>query len=197
MPAHICNLFATSQILGPDCANLVVASPVITSNNLCSLTIKCWCIHPNLIPRERINFVLEPVQVRGPPLSMDPAEISYHSRPTLRYRVLIDILLVEDWHSLPDFSSDDGHDDGGGRGDGYHQRCFLRSWLKRVRFDWPEENGSDIDGDGGGGAAPAHWRPQCPSAAKSGRQRCADRVLTMCRNAHVSHLPEKVRISAV
>jgi hypothetical protein len=31
-----------------------------------------------------------------------------------------------------------------------------------VRFDWPEENNSDIDDDGGGGAAPAHWTLKVP-----------------------------------
>jgi hypothetical protein len=57
----------------------------------------------------------EPVHVHGPPLFLDLVEIVYHSRQTLRYRILIDILVVEDRHYGPDSSSDDGHNDGGDR----------------------------------------------------------------------------------
>jgi hypothetical protein len=114
LPTHVCNLAAAAHILGPGCANLVVESEADTGNNLSSMTIKCLCIHPDLIPREKVIFVPEPVHVHSPPLFLDPAEIIYHSRPTLCYRILIDILEVEDSHS----SSDDGHDDGGEVGGG-------------------------------------------------------------------------------
>jgi hypothetical protein len=125
---------------------------VVTANNLSSLMIKCWCIHPDLIPWEKIIFMPEPVHVRGPPLFLDPAEIVYHSRPTLRYRILIDILEVEDWHYGLDSSSDDDHDDGG---DGSFHRCFIRPWPKLVRFHQPEDAGGDGDGTVGGSVPPS------------------------------------------
>jgi hypothetical protein len=53
--------YATSPLphrfFGPGCANLVASSQVNTTNNLSSSTLKCWCIHPNLIPREINIFV--------------------------------------------------------------------------------------------------------------------------------------------
>jgi hypothetical protein len=39
LPAHVCNLAAAAQILGPGCANLVVESEADTGNNLSSMTI--------------------------------------------------------------------------------------------------------------------------------------------------------------
>jgi hypothetical protein len=104
LPARICNPSAASQILGLGCANLVAVSPMATSNNLSSMTVKAWCIHLDPIPRGKVIFVsgLELVHVRGPSLFLDPGEIIHHSRPTLRYRVLINILEVEDSDSSSD-----------------------------------------------------------------------------------------------
>jgi hypothetical protein len=121
-------------------ANHMVESQAVTSNNLSSLTINCWCIHPNLIPREKVIFVPESVHVRSPPLFLDPAEIIYHSRLTLRYMILINILEVEDWHLGPDSSSNYGHDDGG---DGSIQRYFIRPWRRLLHFNQPEDAGGD------------------------------------------------------
>jgi hypothetical protein len=157
-PAHVRNISAASQILGPGCATLVVSSRVNTANCLSSLTLKCWCVHPDRIPLERIIFVPEPepIEVRGPPLFLDPLEIIYHSRSTLRYRTLIEILEVEDWHAGPDSSSNDG-----GSRAGSHQKCFIRPWLKRVRLDGPVKgaDGMDDDAGHGGGAAPSSAAP--------------------------------------
>jgi hypothetical protein len=86
--------------MGPACATLVAAPPVVAKDDQSSLTIKAWCIHPDLIHREKIIFVPEPemMHVHGTPFSLDLEEIIHHLRPTLCYRVLIDIPEVEDWH---------------------------------------------------------------------------------------------------
>jgi hypothetical protein len=138
-----CNPSAASQILGLGCANLVAVSPMATSNNLSSMTVKAWCIHLDPIPRGKVIFVSgpEPVHVRGPSLFLDPGEIIHHSRPTLRYRVLINILEVED----SDSSSDDVmRTVAAARSPRSHQKCFLRPWPK---------HGDGNNDDGGVGAA--------------------------------------------
>jgi hypothetical protein len=125
---------------------------VATSNNLSSLAVKAWCIHLDPIPRGKVIFVSgpEPVHVRGPSLFLDPGEIIHHSRPTLRYRVLINILEVED----SDSSSDDVmRTVAAARSPRSHQKCFLRPWPKQVRFDGSEEDGDGNNDDGGVGAA--------------------------------------------
>jgi hypothetical protein len=92
------------------------------------MTIKAWCVHPDLIPREIIVFAPEPeeVYVRGPSLFLNLEDIDHHSRPTQRYRVLMGILEVVDWHSQPDSSSDDDDHGPDGGGDGSYQKCFIR-----------------------------------------------------------------------
>jgi hypothetical protein len=63
LSAHVCNLSTASQILGSACANLLAVPPVVAKNDLSSLMVKAWCIHPDLIPREKIIFMLEPETV--------------------------------------------------------------------------------------------------------------------------------------
>lgn len=62
-----------------------------------------WCVHPDLVPREKVVYIPELTPGHRPPLFLDSEEIIYHIQPTLCYRLEIDILEVEDWHVL--FSS--------------------------------------------------------------------------------------------
>jgi hypothetical protein len=133
----------------------------------------------------------ELVHIRGSLLFIDPTEVSYHSRPTLRYIILIEILEVEEWHALPDSSSDDGHDDGGGDGDDSHQRCFIRPWPKQVRFDGHSKEGDDKqdaeDVDGGGASISA-----TPPAA--GQVLIGDLALTLLQEVVTGTVPVVGRI---
>jgi hypothetical protein len=66
-------------------------------------------VHPDLITREKINFISEPVPnlARGPPLFINLEDVVFHSHPTLRYMVEIDVLEVVDCHVPSDSSSSD------------------------------------------------------------------------------------------
>jgi hypothetical protein len=70
-----------------------------------------WCIHPDLIPREKIIFISKPPigLDDGLPLFVRPEDVIYHKHLMLRYRVLIDVLEVADWHE-PSDSLDGGFD---------------------------------------------------------------------------------------
>jgi hypothetical protein len=117
-----------------------------------------------------------------------------------------DRLFVIEWHSLPDSSSDGSHDGGGSSGDGCHQRCFIRSWLKRVCFNQTEVNGGDAHGDGDGavrGTMPTSsghvlliGAIEVPPPAGSGHRQRIGYRLAVRRSTHVPHLSEWEGISA-
>jgi hypothetical protein len=63
------------------------------------MMVQGWCIHPDVIPQEKVVFIPDPEVVveREPPLFIDLEEVIYHSHPTLRHQVLIEVIEVVDW----------------------------------------------------------------------------------------------------
>jgi hypothetical protein len=110
IPANARHLSTARQILSPRCSKVQLANSA--KDDVRSLTVHAWCVHPDLIPKAKIMHILEPeeVFVRGPPLFLNPEETIFQNHPTLHYRVEIDILKVEDWHDTSNSSSSD--DDG-------------------------------------------------------------------------------------
>jgi hypothetical protein len=104
--AHAWNLSTAQRVLFPACSNLQATSATLMKSDLHSFFVVAWCIHPDLIPREKIIFILEPRAAIewGLPMFVDPEEVNYHSQSTLQYRVEVDMLEVEDWH-VPSNSS--------------------------------------------------------------------------------------------
>jgi hypothetical protein len=98
LPAHAWRLAIARQILSPACSNLQPTPETLARADKCQYTIRAWCIHPDLISREKTVYIPEPepVHARGPPLFLDPEEINYPNRPTLCYWVILDVLEVVD-----------------------------------------------------------------------------------------------------
>jgi hypothetical protein len=115
------------------------------------MTVVAWCIHQDLILVEKILFVPEPdvVILRGPPLFVDPKEVIFHNQPTLW--MFIDIIKIEDWHTLS-VSLSNGGSDSGSDGDDYIRPAFFGPWPKRTCFsdDLPNDGKMEDDGLAGG-----------------------------------------------
>jgi hypothetical protein len=111
------------------------------------LTAEAWCVHPDLIPCERLMFIPEPdeVHIRGPPLFLETEEVIHSSRLALWYRVFIDVIKVEDWRPpLESFTSSDS-DSGTHRILGSRVSGFSHPWPKRIRLSAPEGGGPDSE----------------------------------------------------
>jgi hypothetical protein len=145
LPAHVWNLTIVQHVLSPTCSRLKPTSETVAKVDLCCFMVVAWCIHPNLIPREKIIFVSElPVSVDGsPPMFVRPEDVIHHSHLMLRYQVLIDVLEVTDWHVPLDSS------DGGLNSD--DRNSWLHPWPKCTCFSdgLPPSGvaGGNVDGD--------------------------------------------------
>jgi hypothetical protein len=89
--------------------------------------VQGWCIHHDLIPQDKVVFIPDPEVIvkREPPLFIDLEEVIYHNHPTLRHRVLIEVIEVVDWHQPLDSSNDDNP---------------FRPCPKMIRFSEPEHD---------------------------------------------------------
>jgi hypothetical protein len=94
--AHACSLAAAQLVLSPACSNLQPTPATVARSDLHRFTVQAWCIHSDLIAKEKILFIPEPEPVHGrePPLFVDLEEVIYNSKPMLRYRVVIKILEI-------------------------------------------------------------------------------------------------------
>jgi hypothetical protein len=110
-------------------------SATLAKRDLHHMTVVAWCIHPDLIPVEKIMFMPEPDMdlLWGPPLFINPEDIIYHNQPMLSYRISIDIIDIEDWHT-PSVSSLSGGSDLGSDGDDYIYQASSGPWPKRTCF---------------------------------------------------------------
>jgi hypothetical protein len=118
LPPHAWQLSIAHQLLSIACANLQATPTTLAKSDLHRFIVTTRCIHPDMIPREKLLYIPEPefAHVWGPPLFVNPEEFIHHSQPTLFYRVGFDVLEVEDWHVPSDSSSSDGGSDSGGDG---------------------------------------------------------------------------------
>jgi hypothetical protein len=111
LPIHVCSLALARKILATSCSDLHHSAVTITKSDLWWFVVSAWCIHPGLIPREVIIYVLELEVVHisppAPALFVDPEEVIHHNRPMLWYRVGLEISKVIDWHVSSDMSSSD------------------------------------------------------------------------------------------
>jgi hypothetical protein len=60
---------------------------------------EAWCVHPDLIPCERLMFIPEPDAPHeyGLSLFLWPEEVIHQSQSALWYRIFIDVIKVKDW----------------------------------------------------------------------------------------------------
>ncbi|CAN6237908.1 unnamed protein product [Urochloa humidicola] len=108
IPAHARNVNTAQIILGSACSNLTEAPPHIAGNDRRSLFVAAWCIHPNLVPTEKMILIPEPQEPHVPGnLFLKQEEIIHSKQDGLRYLVRVRIVEFQDWNDESD-SSDGG-----------------------------------------------------------------------------------------
>lgn len=108
IPAHARNISTARIILDTSCSDLVEAPPDLVGDDKKTFFVCAWCIHPDLVPQEKVIFIQEPPeQYVESGLLLRPHEIIHSKHDGLWYRVDIRIVEVQDWN-WPSDSSDDG-----------------------------------------------------------------------------------------
>jgi len=109
IPSHARSASVTQTVLGSSCAQVEIALPEAIDEDDRELFVACWCVHPRLIPDEKIIGIPEPqVHVHEGPLYLRAEEVIHAELPALTYLVHLRIVKFQDWttpFSLPD---DDG-----------------------------------------------------------------------------------------
>lgn len=131
VPAHARCASVAERILDSSCAGVEVTPPAVVSEEDDRFFVVAWCIHPRLIPDEKIVVVPEPL-----------VRVDYGATelPALRYLVRCRVVEFQDW-SVPrhttdedsangrDDSSDDGDDNHNRRHPGLDDRGRRTSWV--------------------------------------------------------------------
>jgi len=60
IPAHARNISTARIILDTSCSDLVEAPPDLVGDNKKTFFVCAWCIHPDLVPQEKVIFIQEP-----------------------------------------------------------------------------------------------------------------------------------------
>ncbi|CAL4994760.1 unnamed protein product [Urochloa decumbens] len=131
IPAHARSIDTAQIALGSACSGLVLAPEELAGNNLRYLYVAAWCIHPDLIPQEKLMFIPEPPEsVGGGNLFLQPHEIIHSKHDGLWYRVEIRVLEVQDWadESSSESSEDEDYP-------GFRQRHRRQPWPRIHRLD--------------------------------------------------------------
>jgi len=121
VPAHVRSVSIAARILGMSCAGVEIAPPeVVPEDDDHELFVAAWCIHPKLVPNEKIMAIPEPVFLGEHEGMTEP--------PALRYLVRCRVVEFQDWSVLRHTSDDDDgyggpNDDDVSSGDSNHNRC--------------------------------------------------------------------------
>ncbi|KAG2551549.1 hypothetical protein PVAP13_9KG377132 [Panicum virgatum] len=140
IPAHARNITTARILLGTSCSGLVEAPPKLAGDNRKKFFVCAWCIHPDLVPQEKVIFIQEPSeQYVETGLFLRPHEIIHSKHDGLWYRVQIRIVEIQDWNlssdSLDDGTPPDNFDSDEDEYPGFEQRCRSKPWPKITRFD--------------------------------------------------------------
>lgn len=98
VPSHVRSVVNAQAILGTSCARVEVATPEALDDpdDDCEFFVAAWCIHPKLIPDEKIIAVPEPEIPDPAGLFLRPHEIIHADLPVLRYQVRLRIVEYQD-----------------------------------------------------------------------------------------------------
>ncbi|KAG2582472.1 hypothetical protein PVAP13_6KG412100 [Panicum virgatum] len=157
IPAHARNITTATILLDTSCSDLVEAPPELVGDDRKKFFVCAWCIHPDLVPQEKMIFIQEPPeQYVETGLFLRPHEIIHSKHDGLWYRVHIRIVELQDWNLSSDSSDDgtppDNFDNDEDEYPGFEQRCHSKPWPKRTRFD--DGAGSSADPQLGPGWGP-------------------------------------------
>jgi hypothetical protein len=77
--AHAWNLPTSHQVLASACAHLKLVEASSFGRDLHRMVVEAWCVHPDLIPCEKVIVIpeLEVVLPCGPPMFINLEEVSF------------------------------------------------------------------------------------------------------------------------
>ena len=111
IPCHARSLEVAQLILASACAEVQLAGEVHVADpdDDREIFAAAWCVHPDLIPDEKILAIPERAEEHdgGPPLFLRPEELIHAEVPALRYLVRLRVVEYQDWHSPPPSDDED------------------------------------------------------------------------------------------
>ncbi|CAL4956555.1 unnamed protein product [Urochloa decumbens] len=94
---HARNTTTAQIVLAPACSCLQEAPPHVAGDYRKCYYVAAWCIHPDLVPVEKLVFIPEPCeQTGGGNLFLRPEEIIHSKHDGLWYRVQVKVIQVQD-----------------------------------------------------------------------------------------------------
>ncbi|CAN6234632.1 unnamed protein product [Urochloa humidicola] len=160
IPGHAQSLDTAQHILGSSSCNLVEApEEMVGEADSALLFVAGWCVHPDLIPVQKLLMIPEPVEPYVEcGLFLKPHELIHSKQDVMRYRVLLRVREIQDWNE--ESSDDDTPPNSWDSSDdedypGFHQGSRSFPWPKRTGFD-DDDNGA---GNGGGPVLGPGWGP--------------------------------------
>lgn len=112
--AHVWLQSTTEKILQSSYEILALSPDTRDRVDFTRFELVAWCVHPSLIPKEKILVVPEedePFVESAPPLFLKQKDLIHTKRHTLRYRVIVFIHEVQDMRPRSPPSSSDGSPD--------------------------------------------------------------------------------------
>lgn len=121
IPSHAQSEEVVQTLLNSSGAKVEIANPTAINDpdDERELFVATWCVHPNLIPDEKILAIPEPKKEHDGDLTLYlwSWEIIHSEVPALWYLVRMHLVEFQDWHTpLP--SNDDEFYGGGGSNSG-------------------------------------------------------------------------------
>ncbi|CAL4993538.1 unnamed protein product [Urochloa decumbens] len=157
IPTHARNISTAQTVLGSACSGLTEAPPEVAGDHRRCFYVAAWCIHPDLVPVEKLVFIPEPPeQFEGGNLFLKSHEIIHSKHDGLWYRVFAKVIQIQDWadESSSESSEDDNYP-------GFRQRHRHQPWPKVHSPGGEDEAG--FDGGAGLSLGPG-WGPSFTSA---------------------------------
>jgi hypothetical protein len=130
-PAHALSESVAQQLLGSSCAQVELATVEadgVEEDDARELFVTAWCLHPLLVPEQKLLVILEPPEPYNPGiLFLGEHEISRSHVPILHYLAQMHVIEYQDWEASSSSSDDDGFlgaqdsdDSGDSNYNGYH-----------------------------------------------------------------------------
>lgn len=137
IPAHARSINTAHIVLAPACVNLTLAPAHVVGNDKKRLYAVAWCIHPYLVPTQKLVLIPEPEEPLEPGiLFLRPEEVIHFKQDVLWYRVQVRLIEYQDWNPDSDSSDDDFynyHVDSADCGD----EDYPGSYRSHRRGPWP------------------------------------------------------------
>lgn len=111
IPPHAWSRDTAQTIVGTSCLILQLCPQTSSKADMSRFMAVAWCINLDSIPVEVECYVPEseePFVERAPPLFLSAEELIHTHHDTLRFRVAVHVLEVQDFHPRSDSSDEEG-----------------------------------------------------------------------------------------